>query len=281
MGPIRDNRKQRGPAIRNLPSGKDEADTLLHRIADSVTFKMKLREARLVESYRQREQGTLVSVILPTFNRAGVVKRAIDSVLRQSYRNFELIISDDGSTDGTCDLIRNEYGDIPRLALIRNAHRGASSARNGALQQARGQLMAYLDSDNQWGTHYLMVMANALLDSPGKSCAYCGLRIVNEDRGTQFTKLVDYDRSALVRQNYIDMNIFFHTRDLYQKHGGFDPNLDCLEDWELILRYTQDNSPLVVECCLAEYHISREFNHLSLLCEADSSYRKIRELYRN
>lgn len=281
MGSGRDDSERQESGLRDDIGSMGDVDTVFQRLEQSSTFRMKRRESLLVESYRQREQKKLVSVIMPTWNRARVIQRAIDSVLNQSYRNYELIISDDGSTDGTCDFIRSKYGNVSRLFLIGNAHRGVCRARNSALAKAAGQLMAYLDSDNEWDPNYLMVMANALEDSPEKSCAYCGLRIVNENNGSQFTRLIGYNRSRLVERNYIDMNIFIHRRDLYQKYGGFVPNLEPLEDWELILRYTREKSPLVVECCLAKYHISRELNHQSLVCEAGSSYRKIRELYPN
>lgn len=263
----------------NASSGK--VANVLQRLAQSATLKMKRREAELVERYRQRKQTMLVSVIMPTWNRRQIIKRAVDSVMSQSYGNFELIVSDDGSTDGTEEFIRREYGNSPCLIYIRGNHRGVSHARNSALDRARGQLVAYLDSDNQWNPNYLMVMANALTDAPGKTSAYCGLRLINEIQGTKFTRLSGYDRAALIERNFIDMNIFMHDRELRQRYGGFAHDLEPLEDWELILRYTRDVPPLVVECCLANYYINRQLNHQTLICDADSSYKKIRALYQD
>jgi len=139
--------------------------------------------------------------------------------------------------------------------------------------------VAYLDSDNQWGVNYLMVMVNSLEDSPDKDCAYCAIRVINEIHQAQFTRLVDYDRAALLERNYIDMNIFMHRISLFQQYGGFSHDLEPLEDWELILRYTQGNPPLIVKCCLANYFISRQLNHQSLVCDSDPSFRKIRARY--
>lgn len=281
MNSTKNKLNQGNRGLQDEYDSKAKGINVLQRIAHSSTLKMKRRESQLVDCYQQRNQGKLVSIIMPTWNRVKVIKRAIDSVMNQSYRNFELIVSDDGSTDGTGDFIRSEYGNSSRLTFIHNKHRGVSYTRNSALDKSNGQLIAYLDSDNQWGANYLMVMVNALEDSPGKSCAYCGLRLINEIQGTKFTRLASYDRTSLIERNYIDMNIFIHSRDLFDRNCGFAHNLEPLEDWELILRYTQDNSPLVVECCLANYYISRQLNHQSLICEADSSYRKIQALYRN
>jgi glycosyltransferase involved in cell wall biosynthesis len=89
----------------------------------------------------------LVSAILPVFNRAGSVARAIESVLRQTYPNIELIIVDDGSTDGTAAILER-YRD--RAILLRQAQRGAYAARNLALRHAGGELVAFIDSDDAW-----------------------------------------------------------------------------------------------------------------------------------
>lgn len=259
----------------------DPVRNALRRIMQSETFKMKQRELKLAARYQKQKQNVLVSVIMPTWNRSFIIKRAINSVIEQSYRNFELIISDDGSTDGTGDIIRREYGADHRITYIYNEHRGVSYARNSALKNSNGQLVAYLDTDNQWGRNYLLVMANALLDCPNKASAYCGIRVINNMQQARFTRLVDYDRISLVKRNYIDMNIFIHQKSILKKHGGFKHDVAPLEDWELIMRYTKNNPPLVVKCCLANYHIAKDFNHQTLTQDIDSSYQKIRAWYDN
>jgi glycosyltransferase involved in cell wall biosynthesis len=89
----------------------------------------------------------MVSVVIPTYNRAKFVTEAIDSVCAQTYRNFEVIVVDDGSTDDTHDVLRR-YGDRIRYVYQRNA--GCSSARNTGVREARGQWVAFLDSDDTW-----------------------------------------------------------------------------------------------------------------------------------
>lgn len=249
------------------------------KMLQSATLKMKQLELRLVERYRDRKQEIPVSVIMPTWNRKYALKRAIDSVMAQKYQNFQLIVSDDGSTDGTGDFLRKEYGDTSKILYIYHEHRGVSHARNLALEQANGQIVAYLDSDNWWEKSYLLIMVNALADVPAQACAYCGIRVVNNINQSRFTRMNDYDRQALLNRNFIDMNIFVHQKSLYIKYGGFDCDLSVLEDWELILRYTWDNPPLVVQCCLANYYIQHNYNHLTLSHDAEPSYRKVRNMY--
>lgn len=94
----------------------------------------------------------LVSVIIPTYNRIKKIGVAIESVLNQTYPNIQLIVSDDGSTDGTEDFIRNKY---PQIDYILGAHGGQASARNNGLSVTRGAIVASLDSDDQWEPDFL------------------------------------------------------------------------------------------------------------------------------
>ena len=89
----------------------------------------------------------LVSVILPVYNRAASVARAIDSVLAQTYEPLELIVVDDGSTDRTRDVVRQF---APGVTLVEQEHAGAYAARNRGIAHARGELIAFIDSDDAW-----------------------------------------------------------------------------------------------------------------------------------
>ena len=95
---------------------------------------------------------SLVSVIVPTYNRRETIQAAIASVQRQTFRDWELIVVDDGSTDDTASLIE---GSDPRLVLIRQRNQGVNGARNAAMLRARGQYIAFLDSDDEWLPHHL------------------------------------------------------------------------------------------------------------------------------
>ena len=88
-----------------------------------------------------------VSVIIPTFNRKHTLKRAIDSVLKQTYNIFELIIVDDGSNDGTGEWISKKY---PKIQYIYQSNSGVGSARNRGIHSSKGSWIAFLDSDDQW-----------------------------------------------------------------------------------------------------------------------------------
>lgn len=95
------------------------------------------------------------SVVLPTFNRRSLVRQAIDSVLAQTEPGFELLVVDDGSTDGTADELEERYGREPRLRVLRKLNGGSASARNLGIDEARGPWIALLDSDDVWDPTYL------------------------------------------------------------------------------------------------------------------------------
>src|SRR6266511_1012520 len=107
----------------------------------------------------------LVSVIMPTFNRADTIRRAIRSVQAQTFTDWELIVVDDGSTDNTVALIE---GCDPRLKLIRQENQGTAVARNAGLSASAGSYIAFLDSDDEWLPHHLELCVSFLEAFPGE-----------------------------------------------------------------------------------------------------------------
>jgi glycosyltransferase involved in cell wall biosynthesis len=102
----------------------------------------------------------LVTVIIPTFNRAHVIQKAINSVLIQNYKNFELIIIDDGSTDNTEEIVKKFH----EVIYVKKNHEGQSQARNYGLFLAKGEFIASLDSDDEWNNNYLEVSIEYILN---------------------------------------------------------------------------------------------------------------------
>ncbi|MBU3076993.1 glycosyltransferase [Sphingomonas quercus] len=194
-----------------------------------------LREmAQLPDRVAAKAGATLVSVIMPAWNREASIGAAIRSVLAQSHGRFELIVVDDGSTDATRDIVAGFLGD-GRVRLIEGGHGGVSAARNLGLEHARGDIIAYLDSDNRWAAWFLEVMVR-FMTARGLDAAYSGIAL-RDDLG-QLTgyRGDDFDWEACLAQNYVDLNAFCHRRELLAETGGFDANLRRMVDWDLILR---------------------------------------------
>ena len=203
---------------------------------------------RLIRGIAERMAGVrpaqvLVSVIIPTWNRERVLGRAIESVLAQTHTNWESLVVDDGSTDGTRTLVARCLGD-PRIRYLHQPHRNACAARNLALGQARGEIVAYLDSDNWWYPGNLTGVARAFAADRALQCVYTAQLVETSEPGSCFVRCEEFDAARLRAGNYIDVSAFSHRRRLYQHYGGFDESLERLGDWDLILRYTEREKTL-------------------------------------
>jgi glycosyltransferase involved in cell wall biosynthesis len=114
-----------------------------------------------------------VSVVLPTFNRVACVGDAIASALAQDYPDLEVVVVDDGSTDGTLDAVRRRFGDDPRLRLHRQANGGTARARNAGLDLATGAFVCFLDSDDAYLPGYVAAQVARLSASPSAAMSVC------------------------------------------------------------------------------------------------------------
>jgi hypothetical protein len=175
-----------------------------------------------------------VSIILPTFQRREYVCRAVRSVFAQHYRDWELIVVDDGSTDGTDKALR-QFG--PRLRYLWQENRGASAARNAGLKLARGDIVAFLDSDDRWLPDHLQTVVAMLERSPDAvlACTTPRFRIHGRARVDE-AELVDA-LPLLVVENWIGYPSGTAVRrDELAAVGSFDERMFVLEDGELWLR---------------------------------------------
>lgn len=107
----------------------------------------------------------MISIVVPAYNAAGVIERCIDTVLRQTYPDFELLIIDDGSTDETAEIVAAKAAQDARIHLIRQENAGVSSARNTGIAVASGELLCFIDSDDTVSANYLETLL--ALYSPG------------------------------------------------------------------------------------------------------------------
>lgn len=189
----------------------------------------------------------LVSVIMPSWNRAFTIGEAIQSVLEQSYPNWELIVCDDASDDRTSEVVRGF--DDPRIRYMKFLKSNGAGARNKGLRQARGDYIAYLDSDNLWHPLFLDLMLRRLMANPGHPIAYSAyLDTVTEGAKVRLDGIPrpNFRPIRLSSKNFMDLNSIVHHRRVYDWMGGFDSTLPRLQDWDLALRYTSIFRPLFV-----------------------------------
>ncbi|MGI8875724.1 MAG: glycosyltransferase family 2 protein [Egibacteraceae bacterium] len=229
---------------------------------DAAVEVMQALRAKLSERYAARASVGLVSVVMPTYNRMASLPRAVRSVLDQSYQDWELLVIDDGSSDGTDRFVSDQTD--PRVRYLpQSGNAGVSRARNVALAEARGDWIAYLDSDNHWDEDFLSVLVHRSAEE-GATIAYCGQWIWQTEgavgdpdrpRKLDGIRFGPFNRSLMENRNAVDLNAVLHTRRLVDEVGGFNEDLPRLVDWELLLRYTAAARPLAVPCLLSHYEV--------------------------
>lgn len=184
----------------------------------------------------------LVSALIPTYNYARFVGRAIDSVLAQTYADVECLVVDDGSTDETPAVLAR-YGD--RIRVIRQQNRGLSAARNTAIGAARGDLVALLDADDEWKPEKLARQVEWFERTPGLAVVGCGTIVIDDDGrrvrhalwtspGTGRTAL----RGIALREAWVggSGSGALIRRAVFDEVGLFDESLTAAEDWDMWLR---------------------------------------------
>ena len=184
-----------------------------------------------------------ISVIIPTYNRKHTLGRAIDSVLIQSFEPSEIIVIDDGSTDGTSDWVSANY---PAIKLIQpfegSLPRGVSAARNAGINIAKGDWIALLDSDDEWLSHKLAKQVQVLKEKTDfLFCHTNEIWIRNGVRVNQMKKHQKYGGDIF--EKCLDMCRISPSSSLFHKSilddvGVFDENLKVCEDYDLWLRIT-------------------------------------------
>lgn len=170
--------------------------------------------------------GPFFSVVIPVFNRCDTITKCIDSVLKQEFKDFEIVVVDDGSSDGTANIVRS----IPdaRIRLVEQKNGGASKARNTGIQNSIGKYIAFLDSDDVFLSNHLQQSFDALSDD-GKTCTYAPIIV---DRGDD-VQLIKPGRS--IRENE-------HISDYLMTDRGFVPTISLVVPNSLANKVLYDES---------------------------------------
>lgn len=194
-----------------------------------------------------------ISIILPTYNRASLLTRAIQSVIAQSYQDWELIIWDDGSSDNLRDVVMGF--DDPRICYFYAENMGAATARNQAISRAKGDYLAFLDSDDEWMEDKLLIQIEELQAHPEIDFIFSDFENVNtvqNRRGINFSDFQDAFQvmtkseidpgffeiergflESLALGNYIATDSVVVRKSVILKNGGFNETLRNSEDYEL------------------------------------------------
>ncbi len=177
-----------------------------------------------------------VSIIIPTFNCARFIARTIDSVLNQTYRDYEIIVVDDGSSDDTANIV-DDYGEVK---YFYQSNCGVSAARNRALKESTGELIAYLDADDMWYPHKLDLQV-AFLDAHEKcGVLHSDVSVINEGDEIIHVRFNSetgrpvpqgYCNEDLLRRCHVQTPTVIERRECIAKAGGFDERLPVAQDY--------------------------------------------------
>lgn len=209
----------------------------------------------------------LVSVIMPAWNRADVIAKAIRSVQRQTLEHWELIVVDDGSVDATRNVVRLLASADPRIILISAEHGGVSTARNLGLDHATGRWVSFLDTDNVWPEEYLELSIKGAMEASAQS-VYAGLELHNAGKISYRAYQGALDELMIV--NHIDLNVLTVERSLAVDVGGFDDGLKRWVDHDFAIRIAKCSVPRLLPFVGCQYWDDREAETRITTSESES-----------
>ena len=184
-----------------------------------------------------------ISIIVPCYNQAQYLDECLQSVLDQSYQNWECIIVNDGSPDDTENVASNWTAKDERFKYLKKENGGLSSARNEGIESAIGDWILPLDCDDKIATNYLQLAAEKFSENP--TIIYCDAEYFGDKKGK--IKLQNYNYSTILIENLIFCTAFFKKED-WEKVKGYDENMKHgFEDWEFWLRILKNKTATVLK----------------------------------
>lgn len=219
-----------------------------------------------------QEQANKISVIIPLYNKANYICPCLDSVLQQTVQPGEIIVIDDGSTDGSADLVERTYGE--KLKLIRQTNGGESIARNTGIENAKLDYIALLDADDVWCPEYLDEICKLILDYNDCEVFATAYQLVYSDHKESARyvdiekdfrgKLKNYFRHSLGSWSILTSSSTVIHKALFQRTGTYTPNLKLGADTDLWCRLALkaniafSNKPLAMYYCFNESSVTNE-----------------------
>lgn len=209
----------------------------------------------------------MVSVIIPTYNCAYYVSKAINSVLNQTYKNYEIIIIDDGSVDNT-KIIIEQYLMYPNVHYIYQKNKGLAAARNTGIRNSTGEYIALLDADDYWSSQKLEKQMEIFESNPDITLVHSNMYLLNENDDKNFKKYSMNLNYNGLSSNMLFKKLLFWEADIlaptivikkiaFERIGYFDENLSYIgcEDREFCLRVTRVFKTFFLDEYLAYYMI--------------------------
>lgn len=203
-----------------------------------------------------------VSVVIPAYNKAALTVKTVESVLGQTYKNIEVIVVDDGSTDDTAQRLLPYYG---RIKYIHKENGGASSARNTGIQAATGEYVALLDCDDMFLPEKIERSVGHLEQRPDLGFVHTPVYFVNET-GRRVRRYpffgggpTGWITGKLLKKNFICNSTVVTRRGCFEKAGYFDENIFTPADWDMWLRLSEHYKAGYIDAPLTLYRSSESY----------------------
>ncbi len=204
------------------------------------------------------------SIICPTYNSAKFIQRNINSLIRQNYKNFEVIYSDDGSTDETTNIIlknKKKFFDKKiQFSLLKNNHRGPGAARNFAIKSSKYEWISFLDSDDEWDSSKLAKVETAIKNNPTSNCIAHNELFKKKDNSIEeynYSKYFDSKQliyHQLFNKNFLSTSSITLKKELIIKANYFDETLMNAQDYDMWLKIGDNFKLFFIDEFLGSYY---------------------------
>jgi glycosyltransferase involved in cell wall biosynthesis len=199
-----------------------------------------------------------VSIVIPTYNRADFLPKTIQSVLNQTYQDWEMIIVDDGSTDKTEEIVKG-YKESGIRYIVHKSNLGISAARNTGIKKSKGKYIALLDSDDEWFPEKLSCQMKIFQEKDSKCGVVCTSGYMVKGSKLICTREIPADLDNFYErflfENFIWVSSVLVKKECFEKAGLFDENLKSCEDWDMWIRIAKYYKLIFLETPLIKYVI--------------------------
>jgi len=203
-----------------------------------------------------------VSIIMPVYNGDKFLRESIESVLSQTFKDFEFIIINDGSTDSSLSIIKEYSNKDSRIKIIDQKNKGVSTSRNNGIKNSVGEYIAFIDSDDLWSKEKLEIQINTFLkDKDLKICGTWGM-VINESgkeiRKFEYPPIIDKEIKikSIYKYPFITSSIIF-KKEILNMNKLFKAKIKLAEDYEFITNYIYKNKCININDYLIKYRIHK------------------------
>lgn len=221
-----------------------------------------------------------ISIVIPSYNKVKYIGKTLESIASQNYKNFEVIIQDGGSTDGTLKIIEKYSKKYPRhIRYVSKKDNGQLDAINSGVQKANGDIITFINADDIYTPRTFESVSACYSENPN-SLWFAGKSIVIDEKGREIAKIATIYKSFqlklnsykfLLSNNYLMQPAVFLKNDAFKKYGLFSGNKFAVMEYEMWLKIGKDQMPTIVNKTLTKFRLEKDtktsLNSSSLLAE--------------